>query len=822
MMLVRLAGRLRTGKAGWVGPGLVLLAISFQLQTTLDLWGNVLRTSVADLFAPFLLVGAIAHVARTTVSMPACRVRGLWVWLALLSGWMLVALFIGYLHTGSFQAWAVLNKFTGWFVLLGYFVLGCWVGGVLDIGFRDRFLRTFFVTGWAISAYSILVFALARLNVLDPFFIGLLAPEGALYRPEGFLANPNAFGYLVAVLLALQAPFVKNRLLFSPRVHCLGAAIAVVALVFSGSRSAWLGLMIAWPALFALQALDLRESLKALGLAGIVCVFLAYAPQLANVIYVPDGQETAQAGPASAQSLYILRDNIASDQGIQVRLKLTREALDAWRRAPVTGIGLGGFLWEQKQAQKPNPATIHNTFLWLLTETGVIGVGLFAAFFLACLRGLVQRGRRVERDHFSMGVFGALLVFAGASLGMEAMYQRHLWFLLGCALVIPARARAPLTDRDVAESRATSPRVLHVITDLQTGGAEDMLTNMVLAQRADSEPPVVVSLVPGGENKTRLEHAGISVSSLGMRPDRASFRALLRLAAMIRHYKPDVIQSWMYHADLIAAIAWLLSGRGRRSRLFWGIRCSDMDTRSYGWSLWLTIRVCALLSPLPDAVIANSEAGLNVHRRLRYRPRRFLVIDNGIDVRRFAPDPEARRKVREELRLAPDEPVLAFVARVDPMKDYPCFLAAFRRVRGARALLIGRDTESLPEQPGLVRLGQRHDVPRLLAACDILVSSSAFGEGFSNAIAEGMATGLAPIATDVGDARRIIGEAGLIVPPRDPDALADAIQRLVDNDAERREFGRRARRRIVEHFSLERAVDAFARVHREARSRSSP
>ena len=294
-----------------------------------------------------------------------------------------------------------------------------------------------------------------------------------------------------------------------------------------------------------------------------------------------------------------------------------------------------------------------------------------------------------------------------------------------------------------------------------------------------------------------------------------------RLAAMIRRYKPDVIQSWMYHSDLIATIAWLLSGRARRSRLIWGIRCSDMETRSYGRSLGLVIRACALLSRLPDAVIANSEAGVRVHRRLGYRPRRFLVVDNGIDVRRFAPDAKARREVREQLGVPSSEVLLALVARVDPMKDHATFLKAFRRVRGAGALLVGRGTKSLPEVPGLYRLGQRGDVPRLLAACDIVVCSSAFGEGFSNAIAEGMAAGLAPIATEVGDARRIIGEAGLVVPPRDPEALAQAIRRLVENEAERRELGRRARRRIVERFSLERASRAFAQVHREAWSRSS-
>ena len=130
-------------------------------------------------------------------------------------------------------------------------------------------------------------------------------------------------------------------------------------------------------------------------------------------------------------------------------------------------------------------------------------------------------------------------------------------------------------------------------------------------------------------------------------------------------------------------------------------------------------------------------------------------------------------------------------------------------------LAAGAGTETLPERPGLLRLGRRADVPRLYAACDLVVSSSAFGEGFSNALAEGMAAGLPAVATDVGDARRIVGETGRTVPPRDPEALARAVRDLLALPPDdRAAVAADARRRIVTHFSLDRSVAAFDALHR--------
>jgi glycosyltransferase involved in cell wall biosynthesis len=221
----------------------------------------------------------------------------------------------------------------------------------------------------------------------------------------------------------------------------------------------------------------------------------------------------------------------------------------------------------------------------------------------------------------------------------------------------------------------------------------------------------------------------------------------------------------------------------------------------------------------PDVVTANSAVGLKSHLRLGYRPRRAEMIANGIDVDRFRPDGAARAAVRAELGIAEHAFVLAHVARVDPMKDHKCLQAALMELPEVRALLIGAGTENLPHMPNVLALGRRNEVERFLAAADIVVSSSAFGEGFSNALAEGMACGLPAVATDVGDARTIVGDSGAVVPARNSRALAVAIRVLVQAPAPARaERGARARAHIIENFSMQRTAQHFAELYQSLAS----
>jgi glycosyltransferase involved in cell wall biosynthesis len=213
-------------------------------------------------------------------------------------------------------------------------------------------------------------------------------------------------------------------------------------------------------------------------------------------------------------------------------------------------------------------------------------------------------------------------------------------------------------------------------------------------------------------------------------------------------------------------------------------------------------------------VTANSTAGLKSHLALGYRPRRSAVIVNGIETDRFKPDPDARVALRKELGISDTAFVLAHVARVDPMKDHAAFLAAMGELPHCVALLVGGGTENLSGAANVLRLGRREDVPRLLAAADAVVSSSAFGEGFSNALAEGMSCALPAISTDVGDAALILGDTGFIVPPRNAPALAAAIRGLAaEPEVARAKRGARARARIVEKFGMAQAVRAYGALY---------
>jgi len=359
------------------------------------------------------------------------------------------------------------------------------------------------------------------------------------------------------------------------------------------------------------------------------------------------------------------------------------------------------------------------------------------------------------------------------------------------------------------------PRKIFVVTaGLRGGGAEAMLARLATARPSIADEITVVSLIPAEAHVARLVAGGVEV--LELRFDKAGgiVTGLFRLARLIAERRPQIVQGWMYHGDLAALVALALSGRRRDTHLVWGIRCSAMDWRSYGPGLALVVKACALLSRWPDMVTANSAAGLKSHMALGYHPRRAQVVANGIDLDEFRPDTVARAAVRSEFAIPEDAIVLAHVARVDAMKDHGSFLAAMAMLPDVSALLVGAGAENLAPARNLFRLGRRCDVARLFAAADFVVSSSRFGEGFSNVLAEGMACGLPAVATDVGDAKLIIGDTGLVVPPENPDALAAAIRQLAGESAgARAERGSRARARIAENFTLEHAIRRYVELY---------
>ena len=343
------------------------------------------------------------------------------------------------------------------------------------------------------------------------------------------------------------------------------------------------------------------------------------------------------------------------------------------------------------------------------------------------------------------------------------------------------------------------PRVLHVITGLALGGAERMLAQLLASMDRARVPSAVVSRTDMGALGPEIAASGVPVQALGMRRGVPDPRARLGLRAPVRAFRPDVLQSWLYHADLMACFA-------GAPRLAWNLRCSDMDFSRYGWSTRQTVRLLARLSRRPDAVLCNSEAGRKLHQSLGYRPRRWEVVPNGFDLDRFRPDTAARQRLRLMLGLAHDALIICLVARFDPQKDHATAFAALESVPEAHLVCIGRDVPRAG--PRVHLLGERSDIEALMPGFDVATLSSAVGEGFSNVLAEAMACGVPCVATDVGDAAAILGETGIVVPRRDPAALAAGWQRMMELGPDgRARLGAAARARVAAHWS----IDAVAR-----------
>ncbi len=365
-------------------------------------------------------------------------------------------------------------------------------------------------------------------------------------------------------------------------------------------------------------------------------------------------------------------------------------------------------------------------------------------------------------------------------------------------------------------------KVLHVISDLGAGGAERALAGLVADRVAGAGlEHRVLCLREGGFYAPMVEAAGAGPDVIGGDGLGAVPRWIAGVRAAVRRMRPQIVQSWMYYANVIAYGALRTMRRQGGARLVWGIRCSDMDLDRYPSSLRRAVRIGARLSGKVDCIVANSHAGRQAHLALGYAGDRFRVIENGFDTAKFRPDPALRAATRRELGLDDDAFAVGIVARVDPMKDYPAFLAALERVPNAVGVAVGAGTEALVGPANFRGIGRQSDSQRYHNAFDVLVSCSAFGEGMSNAIGEAMACGCPVVATDVGDARRMLtgGDdlppAGEIVAPGDAGALGDRLAVLMADPARARALGEAGHARVMAHYTLEQCTRRYAALYEE-------
>jgi len=396
-------------------------------------------------------------------------------------------------------------------------------------------------------------------------------------------------------------------------------------------------------------------------------------------------------------------------------------------------------------------------------------------------------------------------------------------------------------------------RVTHVITGLGQGGAEAVLFR--LATYPDQQAHhTVVSLTDDGVYGERLRAAGVTVHTLGMARGRVSVSGLMKLRRLLLEQKPDAVQTWMYHADLIGGVAARLAGV---RAVAWGIRNSGAHLQRSSRSARLVLKLCALLSGRVPAVIVCAARDAAVrHEQYGYRADRLVVIANGYDLSRYQPDAQARQRMRAQWQVTEHTPVIGCVARWDPLKDHANLLGALAalvhqqdgslhahnvdQAAGAsgdatsqptafaalRCALVGRgmspdnaELNALIDRLGVrehvLLLGPSDDVPAVMNALDIHVLSSC-AEGFPNVVAEAMACGTPCVVTDVGDAAHIVGQTSAVVPPENAAALAQGIAATLQNIATRgrQAVGETGRARVLAEFDLAHMVAAYDAVWR--------
>lgn len=376
----------------------------------------------------------------------------------------------------------------------------------------------------------------------------------------------------------------------------------------------------------------------------------------------------------------------------------------------------------------------------------------------------------------------------------------------------------------------TSFKVAHVITGLGDGGAEAVLYRLCIYDKGAHH--VVISLSDTGKYGPLLEDEGIAVHTLGMRSGRPSLPAFMRLKSILSEEQPSVVQTWMYHADLMGGLAARIAGI---KPLVWGIRHTNLVPGQSARNTILIARLCARLSRfIPARIVCCAEESARVHVALGYDSSRMVIVPNGYDMKTFRPDKKGRDILRAEWAVDDDTPLIGTVGRFDPQKDHRNLLRACEllRAQGLRfcLVLVGNDLTDANEMlkewltiHGLrdcVRLlGRRKDIPAIMSALDLHVLPSLYGEAFPNVVAEAMACGTLCVVTNVGDAPFIVGETGWTVPPGDPVALADTIASIFRLRNKRKKWDSMrfsARSRVVENFDIATMITRYRAVWDEA------
>lgn len=361
-------------------------------------------------------------------------------------------------------------------------------------------------------------------------------------------------------------------------------------------------------------------------------------------------------------------------------------------------------------------------------------------------------------------------------------------------------------------------KIAFMIRDLNYGGAQRQLITLVKALDKKLFDITVLCFYSDGLLEIDLKQNGISVICLKKRSRWDVVGFLWNLLRQLKKINPDVLHGYLSESNLLTICFKLFSPS---TRIFWGIRDSNISFGSYDWLDRLIFELECFLSRFVDLVIVNSYAGRAYHLSHGFPDAKMVVIPNGIDTERFKPDRASGQLIRSHWNISDDTILIGLVGRLDPMKDHPTFLKAAAILCQERLnvhfVCIGNGPESYADELSqlacelgiskhILWAGGQGDMPAVYNALDIVCSASAYGEGFANVIGEAMACETPCVVTDVGDSAWIVGDLGIVTPAQNPEVIKQGLINMIDKiqaeDDLKVVFKQSLRQRIVTQFSV--------------------